>query len=368
MTLTARREPTFDGAARNSSHEAISSEAMLHGAAGHGMAHAALPKPTGILRLVSTVQIMGSLLAVPLGLASGYSIYKANFAPETTCQQLRGNIISMLDKSVDATTRRMLVRRDVEAFEQNCGSFDPDAHAAFKRLLAADLRVAAPVAAPQAKAEPKPNVKVVKAQAKPEAKPKLKVERVEAKVEAKPERKVEAKVEPKSEPMTEPKTEPKVEAKVEPKTEPKVEAKVEAKVEPKLDPKPEAKSEAKLETSAEPQAETVLSDTRWVAAVRQALVKHPVVEEPELLQPSWTVTPAAAPPLPQAQTIPQAGPQMAAPPTDGLPVPLVDHPVPPGSIPEPFPVQARVHEHERSRLGEMISEIPVVGRMMRRGE
>ena len=85
---------------------------------------------------VSTVQIVGSLLAVPLGLASGYSIYRANFSPETTCQALRTNIIGMLDKNVDATTRRMLVRRDIEAFEQNCGAVDPDAHAAFKTLLA----------------------------------------------------------------------------------------------------------------------------------------------------------------------------------------------------------------------------------------
>ena len=43
------------------------------------------------------MQIVASLLAVPLGLASGYSIYRANFSPETTCQTLRGNIIGMLD-------------------------------------------------------------------------------------------------------------------------------------------------------------------------------------------------------------------------------------------------------------------------------
>ena len=156
------------------------------------------PKPTGILRFVSTVQIVGSLLAVPLGLASGYSIYKANFAPETTCQQLRGSIISMLDKNVDAATRRMLVRRDVEAFEQNCGGVDPDAHAAFKRLLAAEMPAAkAQLAVPMPKADPKPDVRVVKIEPKPEAKakPELKVEKVEAKVEPSPK--------PRSKPMSE---------------------------------------------------------------------------------------------------------------------------------------------------------------------
>ena len=89
------------------------------------------------------LQVVGSLLAIPVGLASGYSIYRANFSVETTCQSLRANIVSMIDKSVDAGTRRMLVRRDVETFEQTCGTVDPDATAAFKALLAADKPAAA---------------------------------------------------------------------------------------------------------------------------------------------------------------------------------------------------------------------------------
>lgn len=339
MTLTARREPSFDGAGRDNRHEALSSEAMLHGAAGLGPPNAG-PKPTGILRLASTMQIVGSLLAVPLGLASGYSIYKANFSAETTCQQLRGNIIAMLDKSVDATTRRMLVRRDVEAFEANCGSVDPDAHAAFKRLLAAEQ----PVAVPLPKAEPKPVLA-----------------KVEPKVEPKAKAKAEARVE-KAETKTA-KAEAKPESKPEPKADITAQAKAEAIPEPKAEPKAEAKAESL-------QRETALTDTRWVAAVRQALVKHPVAEEKPLLQPSWTTAPAVAEPLPP--------PQSVVPPTTPAPLPVVDHPVPPGSIPESdtgfhtgsLPAQAREpeHEHERSRLGAMISEIPVVGRMIRRGE
>ena len=55
----------------------------------------------------------------------------------------------MLDKSADASTVRTLVRRDVAAFEQNCGAVDPDAVAAFKSLLTAK---AAPPPAAQGRA------------------------------------------------------------------------------------------------------------------------------------------------------------------------------------------------------------------------
>ena len=87
--------------------------------------------------LMTGLQIAGSLLALPVGLASGYSIYHANFSAEAQCQSLRGNIVSTLDKSADASTLRMLVRRDVAAFEASCGDVDPDAVAAFRTLFAA---------------------------------------------------------------------------------------------------------------------------------------------------------------------------------------------------------------------------------------
>src|SRR5689334_2135759 len=95
-------------------------------------------KASGFTRFLAAVQIIGSLLAVPVGIASAYSFYRANFSPETTCQTLRSGIIALLDKSVDATTRRTLVRRDVETFEKTCAAVDPEATAAFKTLLAAE--------------------------------------------------------------------------------------------------------------------------------------------------------------------------------------------------------------------------------------
>src|SRR5262249_13804938 len=96
------------------------------------------PKASKLARFVTVIQMTGSLLAVPVGIASAYSFYRANFSPEPTCQSLRNNIVGMLDKSVDAATRRVLVRRDVEAFEKTCGAVDPDAPAAFKKLLAVE--------------------------------------------------------------------------------------------------------------------------------------------------------------------------------------------------------------------------------------
>jgi hypothetical protein len=127
-------------------------------------AHAA----PGVTRLMTALQVVGSLLAIPVGLASGYSIYHANFSPEARCQSLRANIISMLDKSADASTLRVLVHRDVGAFESSCGAVDPDAVAAFKTLLAGG-KTTAPTA-PAGAAAP-PQHEAAKAVALPKAPP-----------------------------------------------------------------------------------------------------------------------------------------------------------------------------------------------------
>jgi hypothetical protein len=124
--LAARRDPPFHSGAHEGSH--LSGSHYPHAA--HAP-HAAL----GVARFMTALQVIGSLLAIPVGLASGYSIYHANFSPEANCQSLRAGIISMLDKNADASTLRLLVRRDVAAFEGACGAVDPDAVAAFKTLL-----------------------------------------------------------------------------------------------------------------------------------------------------------------------------------------------------------------------------------------
>jgi hypothetical protein len=114
---------------------------------------------------MSALQIAGTLLAIPVGLASAYSVYRTSFSPEAACRTLRANIVVMLDKNVDLTTRRMLVRRDIEAFDQSCADVDPDAKTAFSALLSAD-KAAAPVAvAPRAEPQQKEAVRKIEPRA-----------------------------------------------------------------------------------------------------------------------------------------------------------------------------------------------------------
>lgn len=349
MTLSNRREPSFHGTQSSPHSPAL---AGPHVTAGDAAAHKAT-RASGLTRVVSTAQIVGSLLAVPLGLASGYSMYKANFAVDTTCQNLRASIVAMLDKNVDASTRRMLVRRDITTFEQTCGSFDPDAHAAFKTLLAAPPAPAATAAAPKLR----------------NALPATDVAR-------------------KAEPKSEPKAEPKAEAKAEPKNEPRQAVAEKAPV-----PAP-----ASLEAI---ESEAALSDMRWLAAVRQALVTNapeaprvtgspPAMLEapaqkparaetlavnkpaapPVQLQPTWTV-PAAAATTP-ANVAPQiVAPQIAAPvPAVDVPnhvTPVKDEaPRPPAPITGPAPINGATDSDDstKSRIGSWIAQIPLVGRVI----
>ena len=99
-----------------------------------------------LARILVLVQVIAAALGIPVALVSGYSVYHSNFSPEATCQSLRTSIVGTLDKSADPSTLRMLLRRDVAAFEQNCATVDPDAVAAFKTLLTATAPAAKPAA------------------------------------------------------------------------------------------------------------------------------------------------------------------------------------------------------------------------------
>ncbi|HEU5018229.1 MAG TPA: hypothetical protein VFT69_09685 [Pseudolabrys sp.] len=280
--LVARRDPVPDPA-----HDAAWSR--RENLAGQPV-HTVKP-PSRIVRLVTGVQMFGSVLAIPIGLASAYSIYHSNFSPEARCQGLRANIISMLDKSADASTLRMLVRRDVISFQQSCGAVDPEAVAAFKQLLAPERLPAIAVAKPESarpvkhEAERQPASHEVR---------QLTAERVPG--EAKHVRKTAAKTAP------------------EPREKPAL-------------------------------REAVRSDADWLDAVRHALVDHsPVVradaaEAPVASKPTHRLTPLS--PMPPLQEQPALAPIQAAPslpPASNVarvPAPEADdgHPVPPGSIP-----------------------------------
>lgn len=378
VNLTARREPLF--------HDGIDDDMPSGRHGGTYPSGASLPhggsSATGLTRLVSTVQIIGSLLAVPLGLASGYSIYRANFSPETTCQTLRTNIIGMLDKSVDPTTRRMLVRRDVESFERNCGSVDPDAHAAFKTLLAAPTMAGAP---------PLPKVRIISETPGVAQKP---VARAEMKADAKSDTKTVARSEIKADAKLEAKAATKVVVKDPPKEAIKEQAKTVAKDEIAATLNAESRADSAVDPEVAARA-AAAADTRWLAAVRQALVAHdpelargpatlqkasieparlapvsrPEVSEANraprvILQPAWNVsTPPVVPP-----SAPE--PSARAPQSQ---VGVSDHPVPPAPIPvvAPLPIAPQEtganeagHESSGSRLSNWIGQIPLVGRVI----
>lgn len=306
--LVARRDPYHPGA-----HDAAYSPG-----ADVGRGHA--PR---LIRTVSMLQIVGSLLAIPLGLASAYSFYRANFSVETTCQSLRASIVSMIDKGVDASTRRILVRRDVEAFEQTCGKVDPDATAAFKALLASDSTAgsSAPAATPIAPTPQRTDVQ-----------PKQAVRKIETR--------------------------------------------------PQVNGKPPAAAWPTA-AAAVVRHDPAVSDAQWVDAVRQALVAHPA-ERPTA---DAVKAPVAAAPAPQPakQEAALPAPAVAAPvsasvvapalpPAASVAAPAVppadpDHPVPPAAIPESAsPTDAAsLDEHGHSPIRKWIAKVPLMGNVINNG-
>ncbi len=296
--LVARRDPFHPGA-----HDASSS----HGA---DVAGGGAPR---LARTVSMLQVVGSLLAIPVGLASGYSIYHANFSDETTCQGLRANIVSMIDKSVDAGTRRMLVSRDVERFEQTCGATDPDATAAFKALLAAD-KPAAPVAAAVAR--------------RPDAPPKELVRKAEPPAQATA--KLPAAASP---PATVVRRDPAVSDGQ------------------WLD----AVRQALVVHGAEPPtADTARAPVAPAAGPAQRPAQQEAVLPPQ--------APAIAAPAPVISPVAPALPPAASVATPLAPQADPDHPVPPAAIPEAAsPTDAASQdEHGHSRVRKWIAKIPLV--------
>jgi hypothetical protein len=289
------------------------------------------PRTSKLPRFVMIMQLFGSLVAVPVGIASGYSFYRANFSPEATCQTLRSGIIALLDKSVDAAARRVLVRRDIETFERTCAAVDPEATAAFKSLLAAE-KIAAPPPSP-----------AIAAPAAPGAAPKAQ----------------------RSEPA------------------PKEPAPKEAVRKPEPRPQVSAKQPPANTASAAPEParrDAAVSDAQWLEAVRQALVTQkpdrrpveaakpsvvapvarPVTQEAPVQPPADVrpdpATPIVAPALPRPITIPAAPAQRVD----------ADHPVPPESIPDAAP-PAKPNEPDRSRIGKWISGIPLLGPVLDNG-
>ena len=341
--------------------------------------HPVAPAPSHgghIARTMSMLQIVGTVLAIPVGLGSAYTMYKSNFTAEASCQTLRANIIQILDKSVDAGARHMLVRRDVEAFEQTCGGVDPDAAAGFKSLLKSDKT--ATVGPRRVEAQPKiADVKPADAKAA-EAKP------VERKVETKLEAKIETKPETKSEPRQDAIAKmiaakpaapvaPVAVAAMPPQRDaaasdaewleavrgallargaeagPVVDS-VEAKVEPKLEDAKPSDSKSFDQKSAE--SKSVIAAPLVRQAVREA---PPMSIENVRTPPLATVSAPTLPPPAAVASMPEPQPERTA--------RADDHPVPPGAIPE-APAADTTSPESRSRFGELMSHIPGLNRVL----
>ena len=322
-----------------------------------------------LARTMSMLQVLGTMLAIPVGLGSAYTMYKNNFTAEASCQALRANIIQILDKSVDASARHMLVRRDVEAFEKTCGGVDPDAAAAFKGLLASDK---ASVAAASRRVAVQPKA----AEAKPAEVKSVEAKTVEAKtVEAKPvERKIETKVEAAAKP-------------------------------PVVKP---AAPVAAVALATPPQRDTATSDSEWLDAVRGALkappadadaanageansdikavdtnpaeakaaivaplVRQAVREAPPMsienvrTPPLMTVLAPTLPPPSSVNSVPGPRVESSVEPVEPHveTVRAGNHPVPPGAIPDPPPTDITPAD-DRSRIGQLIAHIPFANRLL----
>ena len=295
-------------------------------------AHLAAPvRPASHLtRFISGFQAISTLIGVPLALASGYTLYRTNFAPDTTCSNLRASIVSMLDKNVDPATRRALVKRDIEAFEASCGAVDPDAHAAFKALLTADKAAVQAAAATKAAPAAKP-VTVAKEATKDTPK------------------------------------EPVKEAGKETAKEP-----VKAELRPAI---VEKKAVVAAPAEAEqPAQDAAMTDTRWLDAVRQALVDQPAepkdipteVAKPvsvvpnkpgePVLQPNWTVNQPAVQPVSHGGAAPLPPPVAVM----NAPASNPNRPVPPAAI----PAAQYAGANGGSKGDSWVAQIPFVGRMI----
>lgn len=198
---------------------------------------------TRVARFMTALQLAGSLLAIPVGLASAYSIYRTNFAVETTCQTLRTNIVGVIDKKIDSGTRRVLIGRDVETFEKTCGAVEPETVAAFKKLIAE--KTPAPAAAAKDSAR------------KADLRPSL----------------------------------------------PAKAAPAHAPVAPA--PAPASAAMAPAQPAQPVQRDAAVSDARWLAAVRGALVTH-APARPHSAEPVSLAAPAVPPPLPAVAPVPVA--------------------------------------------------------------
>jgi hypothetical protein len=216
----------------------------------------------------------------------------------------------MLDKSVDAGTRRMLVRGDVVKFEQNCAGVDPDAVAAFKTLLTEETK---PVAATPV------------------------LQHAEAPVKE---------VEHKAEPLPQ-----------------------QAAKQPPIVPSPIASDWVHHDAAV---SDTQWLDAVRQAMARHKQEQASVNANQPLTLGAPPHTLQAPATHPEAAAVASA-PALAVAPVAPAPMiasapPDADHPVPPGAIPDPSDTAAAKPEKPRSRIGRLIVHVPLLGTVLENGQ
>jgi hypothetical protein len=272
-------------------------------------------------RFTSSMQFVGSFVGIPLALLGGYATYSSNFSVEAKCQSLRTSIVSMLDKKADPSTLRLLMQRDVAAFQRDCGEVDPDAVAAFKNLLVAERAPAARPAKLETKAEP------LKAEPAPKADVTAKAETPKKPQPAPVIVKREA--DKPSQQISKPEPKPANVAVAKPAEQPEVKVEPPVKQAEHPEPKP---MEASL-----PRTDGEQADTVWIASVREALreaaARPPAEPQPEAAAPMPPPVVVSAPP----RLVRDVTPRLGAPPRPPADIPNVaakdERPVPPTAIP-----------------------------------
>ena len=66
------------------------------------------------------VQLTAALIAIPVGLAGAFSFYNNQISAEGVCDNLRGNLLGIIDRNVPADVKYASMHRDFEHFEKKC--------------------------------------------------------------------------------------------------------------------------------------------------------------------------------------------------------------------------------------------------------
>src|SRR5439155_19675828 len=71
------------------------------------------------------LQITGAALGVPAAAAGTFAAYQSYFSTDVTCQKLRNDIVSIMEKKVAPETKRSLLKKDVTELTSSVATLIP---------------------------------------------------------------------------------------------------------------------------------------------------------------------------------------------------------------------------------------------------